>query len=103
MNSYEEIKEGEIIANTYYFGLSTLFKSKLLSKRSKTLYKILIRPIVSYAYEIRTTTRTDENKLGIFKRKILRKILSLNKNKEGEYEIRTNEKLKSLYGKSNFI
>jgi len=49
----EEIRERLIAANRCYFGLSTLFKSKLLSRRSKTtLYKVLIRPIALYACDM---------------------------------------------------
>lgn len=45
-NSQEEIRERLMVANRCYFGLSTLFKSKLLSRRSKTtFYNVLIRPI----------------------------------------------------------
>lgn len=43
-NNYEEIKERLITENRYYLGPSTLFKLKLLSKRSNiTLYKVIIR------------------------------------------------------------
>ena len=74
-NSQKEIRERLIAANRCYFGLSTLFKSKLLSRRSKTtLYKVLIRPIALYACEIWAATKMDEKKLGILERKILRKI-----------------------------
>jgi len=87
-----------------YFGLSTLFKSKLLSRRSKiTLYKVLIRPILLYACETWATTKTDENKLGVFERKILRKMYELKKNNVGEFEVRTNEELRRLFGEANII
>lgn len=57
-NCQEKLRARLIAANRYYFGLSvdrilieTLFKSKLLSRRSKTtLYKVLIKPIVLYAW-----------------------------------------------------
>lgn len=44
-NSKEEIRERLIVANRCYYGLSTLFKSKLLSRSKTTLYKVLIIPI----------------------------------------------------------
>jgi len=91
-NSQEEIKERLIASNRCYSGLSTLFKSKLLSRRSKTtLYKVLIRLIALYACETWATTKMDEKKLGVLERKILRKIFGLKKNEGGEFEIRTNE------------
>lgn len=36
-----------------------------------------------------------------FERKILRKIFDSKNNKEGQYEIRTNEEFKSLFGEPN--
>jgi len=45
-NSHQEIREKLMAANRCYYGLSTLFKSKLLSRRSKiTLYKVLLDPL----------------------------------------------------------
>jgi hypothetical protein len=41
--------------------------------------------------------------LGVFERKILRKIFGPNKNGEGEFEIRTNEELGRLFGETNII
>lgn len=75
-----------------YFRLSTLFKSKLLSRKTKiTLYKVLIRRITLYACETWATTKMDESKLIVFERKILREIFGPKKNEEGEFKIRTNE------------
>lgn len=102
-NNYEEIKERFIIANTSYFGLSTLFKSKLILKRSKiTLYKVLMKPIVLYAGETWATTKTD-NKLAVFERKIFRKMFGPKNNEEGEFEVKTNEELRRLFVEANII
>jgi len=104
VNSQEEIRERLIAANSCYFGLSTLFKSKLLSRRSKTtLYKVLIRPIALYACETWATTKMDEKKLGVLERKILRKIFGPKNNEDGEFEIRTNEELRELFGEADII
>jgi len=103
-NSQEEIRKKLIAANRCYFGLSTLFKSKLLSRRSKTtLYKVLIRPIALYASETWATTKMDKKKLDVFERKILRKIFGPKMNEEGEFEIRTNEELRKLFREANII
>ncbi|VVC32407.1 Reverse transcriptase domain [Cinara cedri] len=85
----EEIRERLIAANRCYFGLSILFKSKLLSRRSNTtLYnKVLIRPIALYVCET----------------KILRKIFGPKKNEGGEFEIGTNEELRELFGEADII
>jgi len=39
----------------------------------------------------------DEKKLGVFKRKILRKIFGQKKNEEDEFEIRTNEAMRIIW------
>lgn len=52
-NSHEGIKERLITANRFYFGfgLSILFNSKLILRRSKIkLYKVLIRSTVPILY-----------------------------------------------------
>ena len=47
-----EIKKRIMCGNRIYFSLSHLFKSKILSKRTKLkLYKTLIRPVVTYGAE----------------------------------------------------
>jgi hypothetical protein len=60
-NVSEEITNRLIAANSSYFGLKSQFKSQLLSRKTKSLiYKTLVRPIVTYAAEIWTTTKNDE-------------------------------------------
>ena len=74
-NSHEEVKKRLIATNRCYYGLLPLFKSKLLSRKSKvTLYKVLVRPVALYASSTWATTKSDEKKLEVFERKILRKI-----------------------------
>jgi hypothetical protein len=52
-----------------------MHKSKIISTRSKLqIYKTLIRPVVTYGAETWTLTAMEENALGRFKRKVLRKI-----------------------------
>lgn len=88
-NIQEEIREILIAVKICYFGLSTLFKSKLLSRRSKTtLYKVLITSIALYAYDTWVTRKMDEKKkLGILERKILWNIFGSKNNEEVEFEI----------------
>jgi len=56
-----------------------------------------------YASSTRATTKSDEKKLEVFERKILRKIVGPKKNNEGEYEIRSNKKLAELYNETNIV
>lgn len=74
-----------------------LLKSKLLSRKSKvTLYKVLVKPVVLYASSTWVTTKTDEKKLKVFERKILRKIFGPESNNDGGYKIRSNKKLRRI-------
>lgn len=79
-----------------------MFKSKVLSRKSKiTLYKALVRPVVAlYACNAWATTKSDELKLAIFERKILRRIYGPKKNNGGKYETRTNQEIKDLHGEA---
>jgi len=63
------------------------------------IYKTLIRPVVTYGSETWTLTKSDENLLRIFKRKILRKIYG--PIQEGDiWRIRDNEGLnRSIKGR----
>jgi len=104
-NSHEEINRRIIAGNKCYFSMTPLFKSKLLSRKTKIrLYKTLVRPIVLYACGAWASTKTDEKKLMIFERKILRRIFGPKKNTENnEYERRTNAELKELFNETDIV
>ena len=70
-----------------------LLKSRLLSRATKILlYKILIRPVVTYGEETWTMTKKEEEALLIFERKIFRRIYGP-ENENGEWKRRTNLEL----------
>jgi sorting nexin-29 len=70
-----EINNRIFMANRSFYGLRNQLKSKFLSVKTKlSIYKTLIRPIVMYGSECWTLNKTEEEKLLIFERKILRKI-----------------------------
>ena len=81
------------MANRCYFGLSKQFKNKAVSRQTKiTLYKTLILPVLLYGSEAWVLAKADEAVLGVFERKILRKIygpICV----EGEYRCRMNHEL----------
>jgi hypothetical protein len=71
-NSQEKVKLWLIAVNRCYFGLLPLLKTKLISRKFKvTLYKALVK--------------SDEKKLEVFERKILRNIFGPKRNYEREY------------------
>lgn len=65
-----------MLANKCYYGLNKHLRSRSISRKTKlTIYKTLIVPVLTYGSETWTLSKTDENALLIFERKILRKIL----------------------------
>jgi hypothetical protein len=52
-----------------------MLKSKIIKRSAKMhIYKLLIRPVITYGSETWTLTKSDDNLLRIFERKILHKI-----------------------------
>ncbi|KAL4127579.1 hypothetical protein QTP88_011746 [Uroleucon formosanum] len=100
-NMHNEIKLRISAANKGFFALVKLFKSKLLSKKSKiNLYLSYLRPVLAYGCETWSVTKGDEEKLLIFERKILRRIYGpIYEN--GDYRIRTNGEIYQLFQKPN--
>jgi len=70
-----------------------MLKSKIIKRSAKIqIYKTLIRPVVTYGSETWTLTKSDENLLRIFEKKILQKIYG--PIHEGDiWRIRNNEEL----------
>jgi hypothetical protein len=69
----EEIQHRITLGNKAYYANQFLFKSRLVSKKSKLkLYCSIIRPIVTYACETWVLKETTKNKLMLFERKVLR-------------------------------
>jgi hypothetical protein len=63
------------LANKGYYGLEKVLKSKALSKALKIkMYMTLLRPIVLYGSETWALRKTEESRLMIFERKVLRKM-----------------------------
>jgi hypothetical protein len=63
------------VGNRAYAANHHTLKSKIIKRSAKMqIYETLIRPVVTYGSETRTLTKSDENFLRIFERKILRKI-----------------------------
>jgi hypothetical protein len=97
-NMHNEIKLRIASGNKGYYERAKLFKSKLLSKKSKEyLYSIFLRPILTYGCETWLVTKGDKEKLNMFERKVLRRIYGL-VNENGEYR-RTIQKMYQMFNK----
>lgn len=86
-----------------YYSVLPILKSKELSWESKKkIYKTVIKPVVTYGDETWTLTQKDINRLGVWERKILRRIYG--PKKEGEqWRIRTNKEIEELYNSQAIV
>lgn len=102
-NMQSEIKRRIVAANRCFFGLHKYMSSRLISRTSKIrIYKTLIRPVLTYASECWTLTKSDEQSLLRFERKILRRIFG--PVKEGEsWRLRSNQELSLLYNEMDVV
>jgi hypothetical protein len=77
----------------YIYANHHMLKSKIIKRSVKMqIYKMPIRPVVTYGSETWTHTKSDENLLRIFERKILRKIYGPIRERD-TWRIRNNEEL----------
>lgn len=102
-NVSQDINRRINAANRCFHGLLKHFKSKNLSSRTKiNLYKTLIRPVLTYGSETWATTKTDEAKLLIFERLVLRRVFG--GVKEGEiWRRRKNRELYDVFDNDDIV
>jgi hypothetical protein len=71
----EEIKRRLNSGDTYYYSVQNLLSSQLLSKNLKIkIYKTIVLPVVPYGYEAWSLTLREEERLGVFENRVLRRI-----------------------------
>jgi hypothetical protein len=102
----EEIQHRITLGNKASYANQLLFKSRLVSNKSKLkLYSSIIRPIVTYVCVCETWVlkETTKNKLMLLERKILRKIFGPTKEIDGTWRIKTNYELDKLIRHKNII
>ena len=86
----EEIREKIVKGNKAFYANRTLFKSKLVSRKSKLkLYWSVIRPVVVYGCEKWVLKESIIQRLSVFERKILRKIFGPTKGYNVNWRIKT--------------
>lgn len=102
-NEKEEIDKRILKGNKSASGLSRIINSKSVSRNAKIrLYKTVIQPTVLYGSETWTMTQETENRIGVWERKMLRRIFG-GKNEEGVWRRRTNNEVMELYGQPSII
>jgi len=77
-------------------GDSDLKNTKIL------MYKVLIRPVLIYASETWTLSKTNERRLSLFERKVLRCIFGA-KQKNGTWRKRYNYELYGIFNEPNIV
>jgi hypothetical protein len=79
----EEIQKRILAANRCFHGLRKHIRSQLTSKNTKILmYKVFIRPVLTYASETWTLCKTNERWLSLFERKVLRCIFGVKRERD---------------------
>ncbi|KAJ3644193.1 hypothetical protein Zmor_026863 [Zophobas morio] len=83
--------------------LNSILASTNISKATKVrIYKTVIRPTVTYGSEIWVTGVEEEQTIGVWERKVLRKICGGRK-VEGIWQRRTNAELYNLYNEPDVV
>jgi len=100
----EEVRERIAEGNKAFYANKTLFKSSLVSRKSKLkLYWSVIRPAVVYGCETWVPKESIIQKLSVFERKMLREIFGPTKEANGIWGIKTNKELDELIKHRNII
>jgi len=74
-NTSAKINNRITLANRSYFGLVNILKAKNINRKYKVImYKTLIKPVLTYGAETWVLSKGDELCLGVFERKIVRRI-----------------------------
>jgi hypothetical protein len=66
------------------------------------MYKVLIRPVLTYASETWTLSKTNERWLGLFERMVLRCVFGA-KQENGTWRKRYNRELYEIFNDSNIV
>jgi hypothetical protein len=100
----EETRERIMSGNKAYYANRSLFKSKLVCKKSKLkIYCTIVRPVVTNGCETLVLKEAIKQKLLVFERIILRGIFGLTKELNGTWRIKTNSELNKLIKNQTII
>jgi hypothetical protein len=100
----EEIRPRKQAGNRSSFASKKLQNNKDINAASKLqIYKSIIRHIITYGCETWAMTVTEQNRLLVFERRVLRKIYGPTLDNDGTWRIKTNEELEILIKKKNIV
>jgi hypothetical protein len=96
---HEEIKSRLKLGNACFHSVQNLLSSRLLSQNTKIrVFRSIILPVVFYGCETWFLTLRDEQRLRVFKNRVLRRICGTKRHEEtGEWRRLHNEELNDLY------
>jgi hypothetical protein len=102
---HEEIKSRLNSGNVCYHSVQSLLSSHLLSRNVKVkIYNTIILPVVFYGCETWSLTLREENRLGVFKNNVLRRIFGPKRDEmTGEWRKLHSEELHNLYSFPDII
>ena len=99
----EEIQKRILAVNRCFHGSRKHLRSHLTSKNTKILkYKVLIRPVLTYASETWTLCKTNKRRLSLFEGKVLRCVFGA-KQKNGTWRKRYNYELYEIFNEPNIV
>ena len=99
----EEIQKRILDANRCFHGLRKHLRSHLTQKNNKIyMYKVLIRPVLTYASETWTLSETNERWLSLFEIKVLRSIFGA-KQENGTWRKSYNYELYEIFNEPNIV
>jgi hypothetical protein len=102
-NVSAEINNTITLANRSYFGMVNMLKAKNIDRKHKVvIYKTLIKPVLMYGAETWVVSRAGVLRLGVFERKVLRRIYGPNC-EESTRRSRYNEELYRQYDENDFV
>jgi len=100
----EEIRKRIIKGNKAFYANTALFKSNLMSRKSKLkLYWSVIRPVVVYGCKTWVLKESIIQRLSLFERQIPRKIFGPTKEDKCNWRIKTNIELDELIKHQNIL